>query len=473
MIGVFQFWSCTPHLEISLEIASSEALAGKKVHYYWGGDDILVNEDNRNGKLGSVFASQKPIVRALKAIEGQYGKIFDFFSGWISYSDVKNFTFSGECVEDISSINYENFKLGLAALNSVSFLLQSDLKSIKYASMRHMIEETMYSGLGVYLSALKLLKRNKYEKVVLFNGRFVNDAAIAAACKRMGVPVEYHERGAKPDRFKLVPFPVHDRKNTRKLIDEFWNKNLGNREKSEKIARDFFTRRVDDPNFGGAWHSHTREFDRKMSGEELRQRLGVINQSIWTFFHSSVDEYQYIDPALKKQTEWGTQENLVLWLAENCSKNTILIVRMHPHLMKKNPIDLNSWKALEERLNRSHAPVQFIWPQSDLNSYLLIQESKKVLSYGSTAGAEAIFLGKQSISCNESLWGGASGAREVYSFAQLQSALDEDYIPDPESVIPFGYFMARFGHMHALFEPFNLTSGKFLGLDLFNSKEYV
>ena len=102
-----------------------------------------------------------------------------------------------------------------------------------------MIKETMYSGLGVYLSALKLLNENNFEKVVLFNGRFVNDAAIAAACERMGVPVEYHERGAKPDRFKLVPFPVHDRKNTRKLIDEFWNKNLGNRENSEKIARIF------------------------------------------------------------------------------------------------------------------------------------------------------------------------------------------------------------------------------------------
>ena len=103
-----------------------------------------------------------------------------------------------------------------------------------------------------------------------------------------------------------------------------------------------------------------------MSGEELRQRLGLANQVIWTYFHSSVDEYQYINPALKEQTEWETQENLVLWLAENCPKNAMLIVRMHPHLMKKNPADLQSWKALEERLNRIQAPVQFIWPQSDL-----------------------------------------------------------------------------------------------------------
>ena len=260
--------------------------------------------------------------------------------------------------------------------------------------------------------------------------------------------------------------------NTRKLIDEFWNKNLSNRENSEKIARDFFIRRFDDPNFGGHRHSHTRGFDRKMSGEELRQRLGVANQVIWTYFHSSVDEYQYINPALKEQTEWETQENLVLWLAENCPKNAMLIVRMHPHLMKKNPADLQSWKALEERLNRIQAPVQFIWPESDLNSYLLIQESTKVLSYGSTAGAEAIFLGKQSISCNVSMWGGVSGAREVYTFAQLQNALNEDYTPDPESIIPFGYYLAQFGQMHTLFKPFNFTSGEFLGLDLFNSKEY-
>ena len=113
----------------------------------------------------------------------------------MSYSEIQNFTHPGESIEDISSFNYENFKLGISALSSVSFLLQSDLRSIKYASIQHMIRETMHSGLGVYLSALKLLKQNKYEKVILFNGRFVNDAAIAAACERMGVPVEYHERG--------------------------------------------------------------------------------------------------------------------------------------------------------------------------------------------------------------------------------------------------------------------------------------
>ena len=92
MIAVFQFWSCTPHLEISLEIASSEALAGKKVHYYWGGDDILVNEDNRNGKLGSVFGAKSQL--ALKAIEGQHGKIFDFSLVGL-YSDVMNVDCSG------------------------------------------------------------------------------------------------------------------------------------------------------------------------------------------------------------------------------------------------------------------------------------------------------------------------------------------------------------------------------------------
>ena len=38
-----------------------------------------------------------------------------------------------------------------------------------------------------------------------------------------------------------MPFPVHDRKNTRKLIDEFWNKNLSNRENSEKLQEIFLS----------------------------------------------------------------------------------------------------------------------------------------------------------------------------------------------------------------------------------------
>ena len=122
------------------------------------------------------------------------------------------------------------------------------------------------------------------------------------------MPVEYHERGATPDRFKQVPFPPHDLKKTRQLMYDFWGRNLNNQENPEKIAKDFFIRRVDDPNFGGSWHSHTRAFDRKMSGQELRQRLGVAEQNIWTFFHSSVDEYQYVDPIYREQTDWVTQE---------------------------------------------------------------------------------------------------------------------------------------------------------------------
>ena len=62
---VFQFWSCTPHLEASLEIAINEAVLGNDVTYFWGGDDVLFSENNSQGKFGQTFLGQKPIFKAM------------------------------------------------------------------------------------------------------------------------------------------------------------------------------------------------------------------------------------------------------------------------------------------------------------------------------------------------------------------------------------------------------------------------
>ena len=56
---VFQFWSCTPHLEASIEIALNEALSGNDVMYFWGGDDVLFSENNGQGEIWSDFLKSK------------------------------------------------------------------------------------------------------------------------------------------------------------------------------------------------------------------------------------------------------------------------------------------------------------------------------------------------------------------------------------------------------------------------------
>src|SRR5690606_9592814 len=65
-----------------------------------------------------------------------------------------------------------------------------------------------------------------------------------------------------------------------------------------------------------------------------------------------------------------------------------LVIRLHPHLLKKHPNDMRAW--LELAYAGSTATV--IEPASPVDSYSLINASDVVVTSGSTIGMEAVYM---------------------------------------------------------------------------------
>src|SRR5690606_26555992 len=69
-----------------------------------------------------------------------------------------------------------------------------------------------------------------------------------------------------------------------------------------------------------------------------------------------------------------------------------LVIRLHPHLLRKHPDDLARWRSLVDRPS-----VIAISPESPVDTYALIEASDTVITGGSTVGIEAVYWGRPSI----------------------------------------------------------------------------
>ena len=472
---VFQFWSCSPHLEASLEIAMTEALSGNQVKYFWGGDDVLFSENNGQGKLGHNFKSQKPIFKAIRLLKRKIGDPIEFITSWVNYGDVPELPDNFQTLEGLFDFRHENFDVGRAAISSLSHLFLADLTKEDVRKLSPMLEEIIFSGIGVYNSALNLLKECDADHVYVFNGRFIHEAAVHAAASKLGIKVSFHERGSTLDKFMLVDHLVHDVTALAKSAQEAWQKELEKSNDVVFLAKKYLDNRIYSATgpVQGSWKNLSQSFDRKMSLEKMRQEIGICNENYFVFFQSSDDEYAAVSKSIRVETEWQSQEDVVAFLAEMIDKKITLVVRLHPHMKDKNPCNLQSWMDLEKTLQDKGKNIKFVWQDSNVNSYLLASGATKVICCGSTIGAEAIYLGKQTICCGLADWSGLEGATEVLDYDSLGHALRNDCVIAPESILPIAYYRSTFGREYKYFKSTGIYSGDFLGVDLFNGQSYV
>ena len=281
---VFQFWSCTPHLEASIEIALNEALSGNDVMYFWGGDDVLFSENNGQGKFGQTFFSQKPVFKAMRLVKKKFGDIFGFRSSWIDFNLNQELNLEFESTDELRQIKFEDYFVGTAALSSLSHIFLADLTKHNILQFKPMLEEVMFSGISVYQSALSILSGSGAEHVYLFNGRFVHEAAVHAAASKLGIPVSFHERGASLEKYSLTPFLTHDRRGHFQRAMRMWSEETANDNLLVDNTKKYMEKRIDE-GVSGAWKNFSGSFDREMSEEIMRREIGISNKNIGCTFN--------------------------------------------------------------------------------------------------------------------------------------------------------------------------------------------
>lgn len=118
-----------------------------------------------------------------------------------------------------------------------------------------------------------------------------------------------------------------------------------------------------------------------------------------------IDQFQLVSLL----TEWATEEKFKL------------IIRLHPN-MKNSPLD-----ELKEYENMSFSSnlVEVVMPLDKVDSYRLAQSSDYVVSFGSTIGLEAAFLGAHSIVCGASHYSAFNVGKHVSTVLELKQLLNQ------------------------------------------------
>jgi hypothetical protein len=313
------------------------------------------------------------------------------------------------------------------------------------------VRKCLASALTVYLRAERIIRKVKPDLLITFNGRFATSRPIIEAAKHLNIPVFRHERGCDFKKYEIFSDAIHNFDYIEQRIINSWKQaELGIR---ETIGHQFYLRRRNGDGIG--WYTFT---DRQIKGYVPKR---LPNKRRIVYFSSSDDEFASVADAYKPGP-WPNQMAAIqdLILAYRNFHDLELIIRVHPHLLKKSAISRKIWS------NFDCLDIKVIGPDEKIDSYALIDSADIVVSYGSTIGMEAAYWGKPSIVLGPCAYRNfnavltPSNSIEIKSLISFSAQLQ---MPNRANCLPYGHYFLTYGRKFCYYKPESLSEGRFLG----------
>lgn len=347
----------------------------------------------------------------------------------------------------------DGWDIGLAVASSlISHTRSTDFP---FEDNRPWITAAYNSSRLTYHAARALIEQRRPDLVVLFNGRFTVTRAVLRAAEALGVPYLVHERGCDKEHFMLLPFMPHLAERRSALILKLYAQE--DPRQAAEIADRFYARRRS----GGAkeWVSFA-----KWQPRALSPQIEALPAPPVTFLVSSEDEMAAVGLD-RGRDAFGSQGEAIGAIAQACAeRGQPFVVRVHPHFAKKDPADL---RAL---LSRVPASALVVNPADNVDTYSLIARSRAVISYGSTAGIESVYMGVPHLLLSRSLYEALPGIRRAASRDDVWGWLDRPEPSPREGAIVYGWYLETYGIRHREFQASDLFSGTFRGRAFGNRK---
>ena len=451
-------FSWTPHLETAADICAKQAQAGHSVGFAFVDVD---NPDEDTERSALRFLGCRPAnkVAHLTRLLEPLGvtRVGSPMLAPAAYMEVARFANPRiASVDELRRLSYKGAHLGLGVASSlVSYTEQS---SPDIARSRKLVERYLLASALVFEAAHYLIKQWRPRSILVFNGRFACSKPITEAARQLGVGCLFYERGATFQHYSIQHRPIHDRSYRRECIAVAWDNAPVGR---ENIGRSFFTRRRRGDGIG--WVSYTGNQTSGLVPPRRRTRRLV-------YFASSDYEFAEVDDTIRHtccSSQSDAIERLVEWTRSHA--DTELIIRLHPRMHRISRRERRFWR----QLNSANVFVDA--PLSETDSYALAESADVVLTYGSTMGVEAAFLGKTVIALCDCDYTGFDCVYEPATVGELSDLLGQTQLPPKasERCLPFGYYFLTFGTLYRFYQPTSLFEGTFMGAKLTRDSEFV
>ena len=247
---------------------------------------------------------------------------------------------------------------------------------------------------SLYLNLGTILKLYSFSNVYVYNGRFIIGNAVWSICHQHKTNVKFLEQAniSFPDRYWLFEKPVHSPDYRAEIVNKFCRSN-----------RSLYMRHFDKSS--REWYSaRTAGITQKFTSNQNKSFRNSSNKiKIASYFHSSEDELILSN---LKDTSWGTQFQIINNLCKimQSKSDFKLLIRIHPNLKNKSSKEIKIWYVYMNSLKQKYKNVEYLWFDSPINSYSLIERSQIIFTSGSTIGPESAFMGKSNVLCGNSLY---------------------------------------------------------------------
>jgi hypothetical protein len=305
---------------------------------------------------------------------------------------------------------YECFDVGEAVRSS--YISKTRDRDIELTHNVTVLKELAVQSLLVYLAIKRFLVTEKIHQLIVFNGRWDYYRAAFRAAQAVGVPVLVYENLRSGGYIELFEnsFP-HVIKAKQTNYETFWNSVSDLSYKKQRAAEFFQRKRNGEVVVDRAYTQHQK---RNFIPPEID-----LSKKLIVLFNSSDDEIaaiggdEYANPFFTDQAE-GIQ--YIVDFVGRKIPEVSLVIRMHPNL---KGIEFN-YLAPIYGLQGKYSNVFVLAPEHPVDSYALLDQAWKVITFGSSIGMEANYWRKPVILL----------AKSFYYYAGLA------YVPETKSHIP-------------------------------------
>ena len=405
-------------------------------------------------KLAPFFADLNTSCEYCHEQFSQLLKFADFPKERVLYIDIdcSNFSFfdPSMSINDVYSVYYRNYDVGMAVVNTISCGFNVYHPIVK--DFLVVYDEIGSISASLYNNVVKLIAEYEIQKVYMFNGRLaINRSVLRAceACKTEFVCLEYALKGSSfqevynsyPQNPAMVYYDYQMLK-----VDH----NVAEGHSFYKAMRS-----------NKAMNAHTKDFIvGQIPNNFDREKINIA------IFLSTLTEVVALKEFDSELIPMFNSTLVVAAIAEAMLGNPDFhfYLRAHPNIASGN--SSQQLKELSVLANMGYENLTIIWPSDCIDSYALLQNSDKVLSFGSTVGIEATYYGKPSILLGTAFYAWTDGVYKPKSFSDAISLICQKDLP-PKSqteALKFGMVMAERGTPFRYYNPDEVT---FLGKKLY------
>ncbi|MDC6449541.1 hypothetical protein PQY67_05085 [Pseudomonadales bacterium] len=302
--------------------------------------------------------------------------------------------------EDVSNYEYDGEKIGFGTTATLVSLTRDH----RFDKAKHLedIYRTLRTSVIIYDTLKKQMEEFKPDLVYFFNGRIATHLPAKLLCKQLGLNYYSYETSRVHNHYRQF-------KNT--TVHEPHISNVKNWTDEQLKLGESLLRRM-----RGGVDPSIKNFNQDQKKGVLPEGFNPNKRNI-AIFCGTLDEYEGV--------EWGTNKiykpdqtagiSKILESLEHRS-DFIFYIRLHPHMadLPRTNSQLSDVQSISDRYSNAY----IIWPEDEMDTYALMENCEKVVTFGSSTGVEATYWGRPSILADFSIF-------QMFEYAYMPDTHEE------------------------------------------------